>query len=96
MVTGAGPNEPVAANLLAGSGWSMEQRQTAVHVPRWLRLTRITRVAIPPLVLRTTRSRLPRLETEPPPLHQTGLLGPGAHPDSTTSTGGAAARPVRF
>ncbi|MFM9699653.1 hypothetical protein [Streptomyces europaeiscabiei] len=66
MVTGAGPNEPVAADLLAGAGWSVDQRQIAVHVPRWLRLTRIARAEIPPLVLRTIRSGLPRLETEHP------------------------------
>ncbi|WP_327348001.1 hypothetical protein [Streptomyces europaeiscabiei] len=66
VVTGAGPNGLVAADLLAGAGWSVEQRQTTVYVPRRLRLTRTTRAAIPPLVLRTTRRRLPRLETEHP------------------------------
>ncbi|KFG00998.1 hypothetical protein IQ62_10260 [Streptomyces scabiei] len=95
-MTGAGPNGLPAAHLLAGAGWSVDQRQTAVHVPRRLRPNRIARAAIPPLVLRTTRSRLPRLETEHPLRTPRALLGPGAHPDSTTSTGGAAARSVRF
>ncbi|WP_371583543.1 SDR family oxidoreductase [Streptomyces sp. NBC_01314] len=77
------PTETVAARLAL----AVEHRQTAVYVPRWLRLAQITRAAIPPLVLRATRRTLPHLETEHL-LHPTGLLGPGAHPDSTASTDG--------
>lgn len=77
------PADTVAARLTH----AVEQRRTAVYIPRWLRLTQLTRAAIPPLVLRATRRTLPRLETEQL-LHPTGLLGPGAHPDRTTTPGG--------
>ncbi|MFF9035659.1 SDR family oxidoreductase [Streptomyces sp. NPDC014892] len=69
------PVEPVAVRL----AHTVEQRRTVVYIPRWLRLTQLTRAAIPPLVLRATRRTLPRLESERP-LHPTGLLGPGAIP----------------
>ncbi|MFE7842429.1 SDR family oxidoreductase [Streptomyces sp. NPDC057474] len=76
------PAEPVAARLTH----AVEQRRTAVYIPRWLRLTQITRAAIPPLVLRATRRALPRLETDHS-LQPTGLLGPGGHSDRSTTTG---------
>ncbi|CBG75581.1 MULTISPECIES: SDR family oxidoreductase [Streptomyces] len=69
------PTGIVAARLAD----AVERRRTAVYVPRWLRLTQLTRAAIPPVVLRATRRTLPRLEAEQP-LHPTGLLGPGGHP----------------
>ncbi|MEE1760211.1 MULTISPECIES: SDR family oxidoreductase [unclassified Streptomyces] len=69
------PVETVAVRL----AHTVEQRRTVVYIPRWLRLTQLTRAAIPPLVLRATRRTLPRLESERP-LHPTGFLGPGAIP----------------
>ncbi|KND43147.1 SDR family oxidoreductase [Streptomyces stelliscabiei] len=77
------PTETVAARLTH----AVEQRRTAVYVPRWLRLTQLTRAAIPPVVLRATRRALPRLEAEQP-LHPTGLLGPGGRADGATRAGG--------
>lgn len=73
------PLETVAARL----AHAVEQRRTAVYIPRWLRLTQMTRAAIPPLVLRATRRTLPRLEAEHA-LRPTGLLGPGGHSDGTS------------
>jgi NAD(P)-dependent dehydrogenase (short-subunit alcohol dehydrogenase family) len=73
------PTGIVAARLAD----AVERRRTAVYVPRWLRLTQLTRAAIPPVVLRATRRTLPRLEAEQP-LHPTGLLGPGGHPRAGT------------
>ncbi|WP_327726158.1 hypothetical protein [Streptomyces europaeiscabiei] len=55
VVIEARPYGLVAANLLADAGWSMEQRQTAVYAPRWLRLAQTPRAATPHLALRTTR-----------------------------------------
>jgi NAD(P)-dependent dehydrogenase (short-subunit alcohol dehydrogenase family) len=77
------PTEAVAARLTH----AVEQRRTAVYVPRWLRLTQLTRAAIPPVVLRVTRRALPRLEADQA-LHPTGLLGPGGRADSTARAGG--------
>ncbi|MDX3642148.1 SDR family oxidoreductase [Streptomyces sp. MB09-02B] len=71
--------ETVAARL----AHTVEQRRTAVYIPRWIRLTQLTRAAIPPLVLRTTRRNLPRIEAEAP-LRPTGLLGPGGRTDATS------------
>jgi NAD(P)-dependent dehydrogenase (short-subunit alcohol dehydrogenase family) len=71
--------ETVVARLVH----AVEQRRTAVYIPRWLRLAQLTRAAIPPLVLRATRRNLPRLESETP-LRPTGLLGPGGRSDATS------------
>ncbi|MDT0569123.1 SDR family oxidoreductase [Streptomyces sp. DSM 3412] len=71
------PVEIVATRLTH----AVEQRSTAVYIPRWLRLTQLTRAAIPPLVLRATRRALSGLESEDP-LRHTGLLGPGGHSDA--------------
>jgi NAD(P)-dependent dehydrogenase (short-subunit alcohol dehydrogenase family) len=65
---------------------AVEQRSTAVYVPSWLRLVQLARPAIPPLVLRTTRHTLPRLEIEES-MQPTGLLGAGGRADRTTATG---------
>ncbi|MFF3331065.1 SDR family oxidoreductase [Streptomyces sp. NPDC002888] len=74
--------EAVAARLTR----AVEQRRTAVYVPAWLRLTQVTRAAIPPLVLRRSRHELPRLESEEP-LRPTGLLGAGGHADRAAVLG---------
>ncbi|MDX2780674.1 SDR family oxidoreductase, partial [Streptomyces caniscabiei] len=50
------PVDTVAARLVH----AVEQRRTAVYIPRWIRLTQLTRAAIPPVVLRATRRALPR------------------------------------
>lgn len=76
------PTATVAARLADAA----ERRRTAVYVPRWLRLTQLTRAAIPPVVLRATRRTLPRLEAEQP-LHPTGLLGPGGRADGNPRAG---------
>ncbi|MGW0841752.1 SDR family oxidoreductase [Streptomyces sp. NPDC002787] len=76
------PVETVAARLTR----AVEQRQTAVYIPPWLRLIQITRAAVPPLVLRSTRRTLPRLEVHSA-LESTGLLGAGGRADRTATTG---------
>ncbi|GAA3310300.1 SDR family oxidoreductase [Streptomyces cinereospinus] len=59
---------------------SLERRRTAVYAPPWLRLVQPVRAALPPVVLRVSRRRLPRLEAEAPFL-PTGLLGAGGEAD---------------
>ncbi|MET7665360.1 SDR family oxidoreductase [Streptomyces sp. NPDC005463] len=76
------PVEAVAARLTC----AVEQRRTAVYVPAWLRLTQVTRAAIPPLVLRLTRHTLSRPGAEEP-LLPTGLLGAGGHADRVAVLG---------
>ncbi|MFD5574371.1 SDR family oxidoreductase [Streptomyces cadmiisoli] len=60
--------------------YSVERRRTAVYAPSWLRLMQPVRAALPPLVLRLSRRRLPRLEAEEP-FEPTGLLGAGGEAD---------------
>ncbi|MFG2606438.1 short-chain dehydrogenase/reductase [Streptomyces sp. NPDC048514] len=66
----------VADRLVRG----LERRRTAVYVPSWLRLVQPVRAALPPVVLRVARRRLPRLEAEGP-FVTTGLLGAGGEAD---------------
>ncbi|GGT36923.1 SDR family oxidoreductase [Streptomyces chromofuscus] len=68
--------EEVAERIVRG----LERRRTAVYAPSWLRLVQPVRAALPPLVLRVSRRRLPRLEAEEP-FHATGLLGAGGEAD---------------
>lgn len=94
MVIEARPYGLVAANLLADAGWSMEQRQTAVYAPAGCAWPRH------PEPRPRTSPYAPLAADSPPrnrapPLHPTACSA-RAHPDTTTSTGGAAARPVQF
>ncbi|MFD5575190.1 SDR family oxidoreductase [Streptomyces cadmiisoli] len=59
---------------------SVERRRTAVYAPPWLRLMQPVRAAVPPVVMRLSRRRLPRLEAEEP-FEPTGLLGAGGEAD---------------
>ncbi|MFD0312997.1 SDR family oxidoreductase [Streptomyces flavalbus] len=59
---------------------AMEQRSTAVYVPRWLRLLQAGRGAVPPVALRVARRHLPRLEAGGA-LGSTGPLGAGGRAD---------------
>lgn len=70
------PVDEVAARLAA----AVEHRSRAVYVPRGLRLVQVARTALPPVVLRATRRKLPRLEAGGP-LRPTGLLGAGGTAD---------------
>ncbi|MGW5974157.1 SDR family oxidoreductase [Streptomyces sp. NPDC055186] len=74
------PVDQVAARLAT----AVEQRSTAVYVPRWLRLAQATRAALPAVVLRVARRELARLEAEDPMRH-TGLLGAGGEADRTAA-----------
>ncbi|GHE53032.1 short-chain dehydrogenase [Streptomyces longispororuber] len=71
--TGAGT---VAARLAR----AVERRRTAVYVPGWLRLVQPVRAALPPVVLRVARRRLPRIEAATP-FRDTGPLGAGGRAD---------------
>ncbi|MFI9613403.1 SDR family oxidoreductase [Streptomyces sp. NPDC052023] len=75
--------QAVAGRIVRG----LERRRTAVYAPPWLRLVQPVRAALPPLVLRLARRRLPLLEAEEPFL-PTGLLGAGGEADRA-ATGGA-------
>ncbi|MCS0604336.1 short-chain dehydrogenase/reductase [Streptomyces sp. LP11] len=66
----------VAARLVRG----LERRRTAIYAPPWLRLVQPVRAALPPVVLRVSRRRLPRLEAHEPVV-STGLLGAGGAAD---------------
>ncbi|MVO88667.1 SDR family NAD(P)-dependent oxidoreductase [Streptomyces sp. p1417] len=65
-----GTSDPaaVAARLVR----AVEHRCTAVYVPSWLRLVQPLRAALPPVVLRVARRRLPRLDA--------GVTDPGSGP----------------
>ncbi|MEV7990470.1 SDR family oxidoreductase [Streptomyces sp. NPDC086077] len=71
--------EAVAERIVSG----VERRRTAVYAPPWLRLMQPVRAALPPLVMRLSRRRLPRLEAEEP-FEPTGLLGAGGEADRAT------------
>ncbi|MFI9155564.1 SDR family oxidoreductase [Streptomyces sp. NPDC053367] len=66
-----------AASRLA---YAVERRRTAVYVPAWLRLVQPVRAALPPVVTRAARRRLPRLEAVAA-LGHTGPLGAGGRAD---------------
>ncbi|MFD3503626.1 SDR family oxidoreductase [Streptomyces sp. NPDC058676] len=70
------PADRVAARL----AWAVEHRRTAVYMPAWLRLVQAGRAALPPVVLRVSRRRLPRLEARAP-FRSTGPLGAGGRAD---------------
>ncbi|MEV7001052.1 SDR family oxidoreductase [Streptomyces sp. NPDC093982] len=72
--------ETVAARLVRG----LERRRTAVYAPAWLRLTQPVRAALPPVVLRVSRRRLPRMEAAQP-VEYTGPLGAGGLADQAAS-----------
>ncbi|MBD0418491.1 SDR family oxidoreductase [Streptomyces sp. NPDC052309] len=74
------PVDLVAARLVR----AVERRRTAVYVPAWLRLAQVTRTALPPVVLRLSRRRLPRLEAEGS-LDPTGPLGAGGRADEAAA-----------
>ncbi|GAB2718604.1 SDR family oxidoreductase [Streptomyces bullii] len=74
------PVDHVTARL----AWAVEHRRTAVYVPGWLRLVQAGRAALPPVVLRVSRRRLPRLE-EHEPLRSTGPLGAGGRADAAAA-----------
>ncbi|MEV6962137.1 SDR family oxidoreductase [Streptomyces sp. NPDC051207] len=74
------PVEVAAARLTRAA----ERRCTAVYVPGWLRLAQVTRAALPPVVLRTTRHALPEPDARQD-LHATGPLGAGGRADSVTA-----------
>ncbi|MFE2263075.1 short-chain dehydrogenase/reductase [Streptomyces griseosporeus] len=59
---------------------AVERRRTAVYVPAWLRLVQPVRAALPPVVLRVSRHRLPRIEARGP-VRDTGPLGAGGRAD---------------
>ncbi|AWT41140.1 MULTISPECIES: short-chain dehydrogenase/reductase [Streptomyces] len=59
---------------------AVERRRTAVYVPPWLRLVQPARAALPPVVLRVSRRRLPRIEARGP-VRDTGPLGAGGRAD---------------
>ncbi|MFF9282986.1 SDR family oxidoreductase [Streptomyces griseosporeus] len=59
---------------------AVERRRTAVYVPSWLRLVQPVRAALPPVVLRVSRRRLPRIEARGP-VRDTGPLGAGGRAD---------------
>ncbi|MEV5316047.1 SDR family oxidoreductase [Streptomyces sp. NPDC052610] len=74
------PADQTAARLAR----AVEHRRTAVYVPGWLRLAEMTRAALPPVVLRVSRRRLPSLEARIP-LDATGLLGAGGRADEAAA-----------
>ncbi|MEV5427959.1 SDR family oxidoreductase [Streptomyces sp. NPDC052701] len=74
------PADLVAARLAR----AVEHRRTAVYVPAWLRLVQVTRAALPPVVLRVSRRRLPLLEAGEP-FRATGLLGAGGQADQVAA-----------
>ncbi|MFF9276988.1 short-chain dehydrogenase/reductase [Streptomyces griseosporeus] len=59
---------------------AVERRRTAVYVPSWLRLVQPVRAALPPVVVRVSRRRLPRIEARGP-VRDTGPLGAGGRAD---------------
>ncbi|CAL9329630.1 SDR family oxidoreductase [Streptomyces sp. enrichment culture] len=61
---------------------AVERRRTAVYVPAWLRLLQPVRAALPPLVLRVARRRLPGIQAGSAFQH-TGPLGAGGRADET-------------
>ncbi|MFF9624998.1 SDR family oxidoreductase [Streptomyces griseosporeus] len=73
--------EAAAARLIR----AVERRRTAVYLPAWLRLVQPVRAALPPLVLRVTRSRLPGIEARGT-LRDTGPLGAGGRADRAALT----------
>ncbi|MER6345928.1 SDR family oxidoreductase [Streptomyces sp. NPDC001595] len=77
------PVEQVAARLAR----AVEERRTAVYAPAWLRLAQVSRAALPPVVLRVARRRLPAVEAESP-FHDTGLLGAGGRADEASAHAG--------
>lgn len=81
---GSSNAEVTAARLVR----TMERRRTTVYVPAWLRLAQPLRAALPPLVLRVARRRLPRLEARTP-FRDTGPLGPGGQADQRAKAPGA-------
>ncbi|WP_217238485.1 SDR family oxidoreductase [Streptomyces sp. AC555_RSS877] len=77
------PADRVAACL----AWAVEHRRTAVYMPAWLRLVQAGRAALPPVVLRVSRRRLPRLEADAP-FRSTGPLGAGGRADQMAAREG--------
>ncbi|MEU4107525.1 MULTISPECIES: SDR family oxidoreductase [unclassified Streptomyces] len=78
------PAEMVAERLVR----AVEQRRTAVYVPRWLQLVQLGRAALPPVVRRVSRRALPQLQAERA-LPPTGLLGAGGVADEALRGRGA-------
>ncbi|WP_395576458.1 SDR family oxidoreductase [Streptomyces sp. BK79] len=70
------PADVVAARLVR----TVERRRTAVYVPGWLRLAQVGRATLPPVVMRSSRRELPRLEAEGA-MGPTGPLGAGGRAD---------------
>lgn len=66
---------------------AVERRRTAVYLPAWLRLVQPVRAALPPVVLRVTRRRLPGLEAGGL-LRDTGPLGAGGRADRAAHRSG--------
>ncbi|MFE9773247.1 SDR family oxidoreductase [Streptomyces sp. NPDC005931] len=77
------PVDRAAARL----GSAVENRSTAVYLPRWLRLAQAGRAALPSMVTRATRRRLSRLESGTP-LLPTGPLGTGGAADRAAPPSG--------
>jgi NAD(P)-dependent dehydrogenase (short-subunit alcohol dehydrogenase family) len=65
------------ATRLAGA---VESRSRAVYVPRGLRAVQVVRSALPPVVTRVSRHRLPRI-AERAPVAASGPLGAGGRAD---------------
>ncbi|WP_413760327.1 SDR family oxidoreductase [Streptomyces sp. MMBL 11-3] len=70
-----------AATVAARLAKAVARRRTSVYVPGWLVAAQLGRAVLPPVVMRLSRSALPRLAAREP-FRPTGLLGAGGHADA--------------